>query len=64
MRFGFEEILEQHRSDLSGRDQLSNETRRRLARQVDVIRTSIYATPHPVRDGAARPVQPIARVRA
>jgi hypothetical protein len=45
MRFGFEEILEQHRSDLNGRDQLSTETRRRLERQVTIIRTSIYATP-------------------
>jgi len=45
MRFGFEEILEQHRSDLNERDQLSIETRRRLERQVTIIRTSIYATP-------------------
>ena len=45
MRFGFDEVLEQHRSDLHGLDQLSNEARRRLDRQVTVIRTSIYATP-------------------
>ncbi|WP_298814651.1 hypothetical protein [uncultured Sphingomonas sp.] len=45
MRFGFEAIMEQHRSDLRGLDGLTDETRRRLDRQVTVIRTSVYATP-------------------
>lgn len=63
MRFGFDEILEQHRNDMHGLDQLSNEARRRLDRQVTIIRTSIYAIPRTGRSDTQE-LPPLAGSRA